>query len=445
MKNQGQEKTHSILYSVSLLFASVLLVLGIWFSSGTLAMYAATLDRPLILEPCGYLVNLDHAHFQGGYAFIAGLDRAFWVDSIYLRRILYPLLAFPFMKNWGFMYGGVLFNMILSVVAVITFVRFMRIRYGQSAALTSLWLLATYPGIMYWAGLPYVHAMIVPNTLWGFMLFTAIWENEDLRKFVVYVGLLGILCLGYDLLPYFLSALVFLLVLKRAWLLIPLGAFVLTVPLIILLSVLRWGFEVPVVNSNSGVYLSVLGAYFQVPDFVAWWEILKGVPKAFVITYFASNFLVLPLLFLITLIVSKWKIKTPLHPVEWAFLFCVLLVFLFNHLAPPYEAQWQMRDLIFSRLYQPVFVVFIVFVSRFFGELRRFEGAVLRHGFLLTLFGATLLNAYTVFGASFGQLEWPSKRYFNFYPHANSHEAMGRNLKLHGVRPLGVCASEEQA
>jgi len=94
-----------------------------------------------------------------------------------LRRILYPLLAYPFMKVLGFGAGGLVANVLLAVGSLLVFWPALRRRTGSKAPPALLALLATYPGWMYWAGLPYSYAIIVPLCLLCMIL---LWRVETL-------------------------------------------------------------------------------------------------------------------------------------------------------------------------------------------------------------------------------------------------------------------------
>ena len=136
-----------------------------WLSSGTMAPYASTLPRPLIIKPCNYLVNTDQPHFEATYLMLQGRPAEEWKYSVVLRRTLYPVLAYPLMRMWGFLAGGVITSILLQVFAFAGFAIWCRRRIGKRAGWLAIPLLATYPGIYYWAGLPYSYASIVPATL----------------------------------------------------------------------------------------------------------------------------------------------------------------------------------------------------------------------------------------------------------------------------------------
>src|SRR5262249_4120488 len=151
-------------FSRSLLAMTVVLLAACWLSSGTMAPYAATLDPNIvrIQQPCEYLTNIDHAQFQATFWMLQGKPRGSWEGSVVLRRILYPILAFPLMTALGFETGGFVTNLILTLAVVLAFVLFVRHSIGEQAAIVAMWLLATYPGIAYWVGLPYSYVWIVP-------------------------------------------------------------------------------------------------------------------------------------------------------------------------------------------------------------------------------------------------------------------------------------------
>ena len=65
--------------------ACLLLSLGVWANTGTLAPYGATLDKPLVSDPCKYLLNIDHFHFKAAFLMLDGAPRDQWEFSVVLR------------------------------------------------------------------------------------------------------------------------------------------------------------------------------------------------------------------------------------------------------------------------------------------------------------------------------------------------------------------------
>ena len=118
---------------VPLLIPSFVMILAIWLATGTMAPYAGTLDRPLTLQPCRYLANVDHAHFLATFALLDRHRAAEWDFSVVLRRILYPIVAYPLMKLFavatadsttGFLLGGVLTTILIQIATLGIFVIF---------------------------------------------------------------------------------------------------------------------------------------------------------------------------------------------------------------------------------------------------------------------------------------------------------------------------------
>src|SRR5262249_37715551 len=132
-------------FRISLAAAAITLLAGSWLSSGTMTPYAATLDPPLIRiqKPCGYLTNIDHDHYRAAFWMLQGKPRELWQGSVVLRRLLYPILAFPLMTAWGFESGGFVTNLIITLSAFVVFSIFVYHVLGQAAGLTAMWLLAT--------------------------------------------------------------------------------------------------------------------------------------------------------------------------------------------------------------------------------------------------------------------------------------------------------------
>src|SRR5690349_16910097 len=153
------------IFLLSLVMALCVLNVGIWLSSGTLAPYAATAAQSVPTIPCQYLVSIDHNQFKDAYWMLAGMDRQLWGRSVVLRRILYPLASYPLMLVLGFEIGGFVFNLLLHSVVFTIFVVYWKNKFSTAESLVAMWLLALYPGIYYWAGLPYSYAAIVPCCL----------------------------------------------------------------------------------------------------------------------------------------------------------------------------------------------------------------------------------------------------------------------------------------
>ena len=420
--------------------AALLLALGIWVNTGTLAPYGATLEKPFLWEPCKYALNIDHFHFKATFLMLDGAPRDQWEFSVVLRRILYPLLAYPFMKVLGFGGGGLVTNVLLAVGSLLVFWPALRRRTGSDPPLALLALLATYPGWMYWAGLPYSYAAIVPLCLLCMML---LWRVETLTTWreALLVGLgLGVLFTGYDLLPFFGLAAVLLLLWRRLWGLCAV-LFVAQLAPSALVSIVLWEvFRVPFRNGNTEAYFHVLESYFHPKDLWAWWWWLKQFPQAVVANTFFSNFLFLPLLFLLVLIAARWLprgSRAVLRPAEVWLLIAAALLFLFNNLAGPYPG-WPLRGAWVPRLYQPVFVAMVSALALFYARAHLLPRA-LRRGAWAALGLVVALQAWVVFMPVLGDARLSGWLYYRFYQHS-PRPMYAENLQKLGARPVGFCS-----
>lgn len=80
-----------LLWLGAVLAASLLMLAGMWLCSGTMSLYGATIPQHSLIDPCRYIVNIDHMHFEATYRMLQGQDLGLWSFSLVLRRILYPL------------------------------------------------------------------------------------------------------------------------------------------------------------------------------------------------------------------------------------------------------------------------------------------------------------------------------------------------------------------
>ena len=411
--------------------AAATLSLGIWLSSGTLAPYAASLPRPLVTEPCHYLVNVDDAHNIAPFFLLAGAPPEYWQWSVVLRRILYPIAAYPFVRLAGFLVGGLIANILLSVAAQIGFASLIARKFGPPSGIAILWLLATYPGITYWAGLPYAYAAIVPASLFCMSLLLRFEEASQSREIIAAATMMGIAFLAYDLLPFFLPAAVLILIVRRRYLWGAMTAVLAMVPNLVVLAMLR-AMSVAVSNSNTTTYGAIVGSYLHPIWNAEWAGALARLPLILLSNFLFSNFIFLPVLFVIVVVIRRGKgVGAP----ELAVLVTALALFLFNNLAPSYYG-WQMRGEWIARLYQPVFVVFLMVVARAVAVLP--QSRILKAGIVAAVIG----NAAVVFGpvtmTPFGP--W---LYLRFYQHAGRTFVLD-NLRLYGRRPLGFCRTSHE-
>ncbi len=419
-------------------FAGAMLVLlvGCWLSTGTLAPYAATQASPLEL-PCGYLANTDHFFHLQPFLMLEGAPPEQWQSALMLRRILYPLLAWPLVATLGILWGGLLINVLLTVAGVVVWILFIYRREGRAGAIASAWLLATYPGIMYWVGLPYSYAVIVPATLVGCIgLFVISEESCSLRQLFLLSSGIGVLFIAYDgLLNTLVPAALWILWRQRGGSRIPLALVGLVWPTVLTLAVLHWGLGVRLDNSNSQTYRIILDSWLHI--MTAWPDVLQNVahlPLLAIRNYFYSNFFFLPLSFLVFHLLMRRCGGRRYHVVEEGIMVATVFFFLFLNLAPHYPG-WQMRGEWIARLYQPVFVVFVVYLSRGFGRLPRSSG--LRRMAVVVVGATVLANGWIVFGGLHGSAI-TDLAYQRFYQHTPPFR-YSYHLEKYGIRPLGFC------
>ncbi len=200
--------------------ATGLFLLGLYCSTGTLAPYAVT-AVPNANPATGYLYNPDHAHFRALYDFVDGRERSTWDGALFIRRILYNVLAWPFMKIGGFEVGGAIASITFNLAGYLGFICGVRRFVGERGAVFTAWVLALYPGAAYWAGLPYQHALIVPCSLLLMLVLLAIAEKPGWRPVILGSLAMGVANLGYELFGFFLPATLIVLAWRRRWAAIP--------------------------------------------------------------------------------------------------------------------------------------------------------------------------------------------------------------------------------
>jgi hypothetical protein len=421
-------------------FAAALVVfaLGLYFTTGTLTPYAIT-SLPRAEPPHGYLYNTDHPHFATLFKFLDGAPRSEWDGAILFRRILYPVLAYPFMKVLGFELGGTVAGLLFNLAAFIGFVRFLRREVGAAGASLGAWLLALYPGAGYWSGLPYMYTMIVPCSL---LLTVALWHlrtRSGWAGLVVVSLLMGTAYLAYDLLPVFLPASLLVLLVRRRWLAIPVSAVLQVLPLGAWLFFLSHGLQQNLANSNTDAIGAIVNAYLHPTNPPLWRIFVEPVPDIALNVFFGSNFIFPPLLFLGLLAVNAATSRIAPTSVEAALLTATVCLFLFINLAPPYNAGWVLRGNWISRVYQPVFPILILFAARW----RQALPALGRGARTLLIAGGLAYAAccsLVVFGPALRDpFHFAEEAYYRFYDLSigTGRYNLDRNLQQFGVHPLG--------
>lgn len=414
--------------------AGLLFFAGLYCSTGTLAPYANT-TIPHVAKASSYLYNPDHIHFQALFNFLDGRDPATW-NSLFVRRILYNVLAYPFMKALGWEVGGSVASICFNVAAFVIFLSALRRRVGESGAILAAWILALYPGAGYWGGLPYFHALIVPGSLLLMLALVAIAEDPGWRPVLLGSLLMGVANLGYEFFVFFLPATLLLLAWRRRWAGIPVAVILQAAPVLLWTLLLKYHFKFDLTNSNTSAFSVILNSYFDPSDFPRWRALLGTAPDVGFDLFFGANFIFLPLLFLVVVALNAVTSRIRLHPAEIALFLATLALFLFNNLAPEYVNFWQMRGTWIARIYQPVFPAFLWFCARWGQALPPLARPA--RAAMFGCLGALLAgNALIIFGPILdnpGQLS--ETAFYRFYDHAN-HANYPANLRYYGRRPLG--------
>ncbi len=417
-----------------LALASLLMVLAMWANSGTLAPLAATQIKPFVWQGaggCDYLGSIDHQHFEATFWLLDGDGSWKWSFSLVLRRILQPLIAYPFIKVWGFMEGGFLANVLIHLAMIVSWAAWLRRRAGERGALWALYGLALYPGVYYWSSLPYSYAFLVPGSIWAFM---ALWElglAESPRRMLLMCAVLGGLFLGYDLWPFYLPAAPLLIL----WRTRRLGPTVLSLPLLILPTAVMiallsaiGGYSAPVKEGHEP--LAVFGSFLGQIDLPLWWRLVKESPWVLWQTYFFGNYVFLPTLFLLLLWEGRRRAGVRMAPAELCLIVALLAVFLFNNLAPPYKG-WQFRGDMYVRFYQPLLALLLFYLARVM------QASSPRSWLVWPAAAALVLGAWVTFGPV---LNLPESGYLHWrFGRDGSLGMFDKNLAHYGRRPLGVC------
>ncbi|MCX6955799.1 MAG: hypothetical protein NTV51_26950 [Verrucomicrobia bacterium] len=415
--------------------AGLVFLAGLYCATGTLAPYANT----LLSDPdpaTGYLYNMDHSFHRATFAFVDGEPRAAWQDAIMLRRVLYAVLAWPWMKGLSFELGGVLFNLLANLLGFAAGVMMVRRHVGERGAIFAGWLLALYPGAAYWAGQPYAYALIFPLGIAAFWLLLELPAARLTR--VAWLSLaLGVIYLSYDFHAYFLPASLLLLVWHRCFSAAALSVVLQVLPLGGWLWILRNIVQLPLENSNTVAYRAHFAAFFDPASFAGNLGRLAALPETAADCFFGANFLFLPLLAAIAWALDlSWKDLTR-HRAVPAVLAAGLALFLFCNVPPPHNGPWNFGGSWIARIYQPLFPALVLLLAWWWQE--RLPTAPFARGARLALVGLTLGgNALICFGPVAGvPLPVAETAFYRFYDHTDLHWVYERNLRLHGRRPLG--------
>jgi hypothetical protein len=419
-----------------LLGATLVFILGIYCNTGSLAPYAIT-SSPTVDPSTGYAYNQDHPHFRVLFDFVDGKDRKVWDKAQFLRRILYPVLAWPLMKLLGFEPGGVLTSFILNAAGFVAALILLRRWVGERAAIFSGWLLALYPAAAYWGGLPYTHALIFPSCLFLMLGLMRLSTARDAWSLAAVSLAMGVVYLGYDLGLLYIPAAVIVLCWRRRPLAAAASAIIQAAPIAIWMGVLTWVLHQPLQNRNSSIFSSVFSVYVDRMGLAWWWQRVVHLPDYGFDIFFASNFIFIPALFLVVLVLNPLTSRIGFRITEVALLASGLALYLFLNLAPNDASTWPMRGTWIARIYQPIFPALVLYMARWWQDLPPLSRPW-RILVVLVLAATSLGNALVLFGPILDDPGGISKfAFYQFYDHTAAHFLYAANRAALGRRPIG--------
>jgi hypothetical protein len=191
---------------------------------------------------------------------------------------------------------------------------------------------------------------------------------------------------------------------------------------------------VPIINANTSTYQNIVNGWMHPTDLNAWLAFITNGPRLFVFDFFASNFFVLPAVFLVIAVLSLATRTLRLRVAEAAMFGMAFLVWAFGNLGPPYDG-WQLRGDWIARVNQPAFGPMLVFIANRCAALtaRGYLGYVATATVVLGI----VINAAVVIGP-WVQPDFTGTVYSSFYKHGLP-TTLATSLAKYGRRPLGVC------
>lgn len=418
-----------------------------WLNTGTASPYAATLAGPISVGKCNYLFNIDHLQFSAAYKMLAGAPIAEWGDSVVLRRVLYPVLAFPLMRYMGFETGGIVFNFLLYISTILLFWRYAIRRYSRPAAIIVISLLLTSPGFAYWMGSPYSYAALLPCSLFAAILFEKLVSTAERSELARICLLIGVLGLVHDSIVIFtLAALLCLL--------IPLGRFrdsmlavaAMLTPLLFVQTIISYISDGAMLNSNSVYYAAIPISILKNLSDPRIWTQLAELPYNIAITALYSQFIFLPVLGLILLLISlalkrkegsKVSNKVCSPHLLWLLSFGIV-AFILNA-APMYDYPFSFRGPSYSRFYQFFYAPLLLWIGSTLSGIFSIGSASIRIG-ATALASAAILFQVILAASPAVEPKFAQWMYYRFYDHGimnvSTPISYTENLTRYGFHPV---------
>ena len=248
---------------------------------------------------------------------------------------------------------------------------------------------------------------------------------------------MGIAYLGYDLAAFFVPATLSALCWRRRMGSALASAALQLMPSAIWIFLLKYLFGQSLENSNTAIYHSVLLPYLHPSGLIHALKDAVRLPAIGGDIFFAANFIFLPALFIVVIVVNPLTSRIRFHVAEAALLLTGLALFILLNLAPSHYSGWEMSGTWISRIYQPLFPALLLFAARWWQGLPALT-LPCRAALTGALGATTLGNALIVFGPI---LKNPGRvsetAFYRFYDHTDAHFVYEANLENLGRRPLG--------
>lgn len=192
-------------------------------------------------------------------------------------------------------------------------------------------------------------------------------------------------------------------------------------------------------NSSIGAFLNENSPF---PDLARWFEYIKYFPAYLLFNYVFSTFGYLSVAFALINIPKLFGERLKLKSLEVGVLLAGVLIFAFNNLAPPYRS-WQFREYGFARIYEPIFVVMILYIARKIQTLP--ELPPIKQRILLGLACFVIIgNLITSFSTMLPN-NWGLGIYGNFYLQSDTtkktYSDFKERIRKYGRYPIGICGS----
>lgn len=427
------KKSYYTTYRICFLVSIFVLFLQMWGNSGNLSVYAATLTNPHSMH--GYITNYDDIHYEMNYKMLRGKYPADeWRFGYTLRRVGMYIAGYPFFLVGGFYYGGEITSFLLVLLSFIILIRFVNRTYGTRAAYAAMLIAGTYTGIMYWIGSPFAQNTIFPICVVVYILMIKLSQPMTLKQAALIWAGIGLLFTGYDLFIMFMPAVFLFYLFQKNWKWALLSALLIFLPQVLVEMILQ-SVGVHMHNENKDLYALIIRSYFTGFSFPDLWMHIKQLPGILFYNLMDAGFYLLPALFFISYLIGRLRFGFRLSYIERCILMGIACLWLFLNLAPTYESHWQLRGIDIARIYQPVFIVMLMYPVRLIAHRQETKSSTWK-----LAMPALTLYALCVFALNMGGWygsEYTQTMYYRFYRHSDP-DAYLKNIELYGRRPLGL-------